>query len=145
MREMLREALEDEATRVEAAAAAAPASSACKQGGIDLVVTDVKMPDIDGLDMLREIKARRRPSPHVIIITAFGSIETAIRAVKLGAYDYITKPFEIEELMLVGREGARRARAALARWRGCATRSQRSYRFEQHHRQVGRRCRRCSR
>ena len=41
------------------------------------------------------------PAPHVITITAFGSIDTAIRAVKLGAFDYITKPFEIDQLILV--------------------------------------------
>src|SRR5690606_28469162 len=48
----------------------------------------------------RGVMAMTEP-PHIIMITAFGSIETAIRAVKLGAYDYITKPFEIEELLLV--------------------------------------------
>ena len=69
------------------------------------------------------------PSPHVITITAFGSIDTAIRAVKLGAFDYITKPFDVDQLILSVAEGAGRARAALASSRGCATRSQRSYRW----------------
>jgi DNA-binding NtrC family response regulator len=69
-------------------------------GGVDLVITDLRMPDIDGFDLIRDVKATAAP-PHIVMITAFGSIETAIKAVKLGAYDYITKPFEIEELILV--------------------------------------------
>ena len=65
---------------------------------------------------------RSSPSPHVITITAFGSIDTAIRAVKLGAYDYITKPFEIDQLILPCRRRSTSARC-VRRWRGCATRS----------------------
>src|SRR6516165_890214 len=91
MRTMLREALEEDGFVVETAAGG--------RAGVDLVVSDVKMPDLDGLDMLREIKATS-PSPHVITITAFGSIDTAIRAVKLGAFDYITKPFDVDQLIL---------------------------------------------
>ncbi len=66
----------------------------------DVVITDLRMPDIDGFDLIRDVRATSAP-PHIIMITAFGSIDSAIRAVKLGAYDYITKPFEIEELILV--------------------------------------------
>ena len=71
-----------------------------KKAKVDVVITDLRMPDIDGFDLIRDVRATRG-APHIIMITAFGSIETAIRAVKLGAYDYITKPFEIEELILV--------------------------------------------
>jgi DNA-binding NtrC family response regulator len=99
MRAMLREALEDDGYGVELAAGGRAGIERVRQGGIDLVVSDVKMPDLDGLDMLREIKAVS-PSPHVITITAFGSIDTAIRAVKLGAFDYITKPFDVDQLIL---------------------------------------------
>jgi DNA-binding NtrC family response regulator len=67
---------------------------------IDLVITDLRMPDIDGFDLIRDLRAAESP-PHIVMITAFGSIDTAIKAVKLGAYDYITKPFDIEELILV--------------------------------------------
>src|SRR5512144_1695381 len=99
MRMMLREALEEDGYTVEDAGGGRAGVERIRQGGVDLVVSDVKMPDLDGLDMLREIKAVT-PSPHVITITAFGSIDTAIRAVKLGAFDYITKPFEVDQLIL---------------------------------------------
>ncbi len=100
MRDYLREELEHERFRVETAGSARAGIERVKQGGVDLVVSDVKMPDLDGLDLLREVR-EVHPAPHVITITAFGSIDTAIRAVKLGAFDYITKPFEIEQLVLV--------------------------------------------
>ncbi|MBI4470034.1 MAG: sigma-54-dependent Fis family transcriptional regulator [Acidobacteria bacterium] len=66
---------------------------------IDLVITDIMMPEIDGLELLRRIKAMS-PETAVIVITAHGSIENAVAAMKLGAYDYITKPFNREELLL---------------------------------------------
>jgi DNA-binding NtrC family response regulator len=118
MSEMLREALDEGGYDVEVAGGGHAGVDRIRQGGIDLVVSDVKMPDLDGLDMLREIKAVE-PSPHVITITAFGSIDTAIRAVKLGAFDYITKPFEIDQLLLsVDKALAERAlRSEVARLR----------------------------
>lgn len=66
----------------------------------DLVITDIKMPALDGIDLLKEIK-RRDPEKLVIVITAFGTIDNAIEAMKLGAYDYILKPFNRDELKLV--------------------------------------------
>src|SRR3954466_12667065 len=118
MRTFLREVLEEDGYSVEGGAGGRSGVERVRQGGIDLVVSDVKMPDLDGLDMLREIKAVE-PSPHVITITAFGSIDTAIRAVKLGAFDYITKPFEIDQLLLsVDKALAERAlRSEVARLR----------------------------
>src|SRR5947199_8090963 len=101
MRHFLSESLMDEGYRVDVAAGGRAGIERVRAGGVDLVVTDVKMPDMDGLDMLAEIRAPAGPvaeggnPPHVVIITAFGSIETAKRALKLGAHDYITKPFEI--------------------------------------------------
>jgi DNA-binding NtrC family response regulator len=100
MRDYLREELEHEGFRVEVAGSGRAGVERVKQGGVDLVVSDVKMPDLDGLDLLREVR-EVQPAPYVITITAFGSIDTAIRAVKLGAFDYVTKPFEIEQLVLV--------------------------------------------
>src|SRR5579864_9364670 len=92
MRELLFESLTEEGYKVDLAGGGRAGIERVKAGGIDLVVTDVKMPDLDGLDALQEIRTVE-PTPHVIVITAFGSIETAIKAVRLGACDYITKPF----------------------------------------------------
>ena len=127
MRMMLREALEEEGYGVEAVGGGRAGVERVQQGGVDLVISDVKMPDLDGLDMLREIKAVT-PSPHVITITAFGSIDTAIRAVKLGAFDYITKPFDVDQLILSVQKALdeRALRSELARLRDEV---QRSYRW----------------
>jgi DNA-binding NtrC family response regulator len=100
MRDLLSEELGDAGFMVKAAGSAAGALEIARAERFDLVVTDLRMPEMDGFDLIRGVMALPEP-PHVIMVTAFGSIETAIRAVKLGAYDYITKPFEIEELLLV--------------------------------------------
>ena len=100
MRDLLSEELGDAGFAVKAAGSAAGGLEIARAERFDVVVTDLRMPEMDGFDLIRGVMALPEP-PHVIMITAFGSIETAIRAVKLGAYDYITKPFEIEELLLV--------------------------------------------
>ena len=69
----------------------------------DLVITDIKMPELDGLELLKQIR-RSDIEKLVIVVTAFGSIDNAIEAMKLGAYDYITKPFNRDELKLVVRK-----------------------------------------
>ena len=63
-----------------------------------LVVTDINMPRMDGLTLLRKIGERPEPHPKVVLITAQGSEQHAIAAVRAGAYDYIKKPFELEDL-----------------------------------------------
>jgi two-component system response regulator AtoC len=65
----------------------------------DLVLTDLKMPEMDGLELLKTIKGTR-PETMVILLTAFGSIETAVEAMKVGANDYITKPVDLNELLI---------------------------------------------
>ena len=71
-----------------------------ERGQFEVVVSDIKMPGIKGLELLEKTK-RCSPLTAVILITAFGSIESAIKAIKLGAFDYITKPFEMEQLLVV--------------------------------------------
>lgn len=66
----------------------------------DLVITDLKMPGISGFNILNEVK-KSSPETPVIMITAYGTTETAVEAMKKGAYDYITKPFKIDEVKLV--------------------------------------------
>ncbi len=64
----------------------------------DLIIADLKMPGMDGLDILRMIRQKSREE-EVIIITAFGSLETATEALSLGVFDYITKPFKKEQII----------------------------------------------
>ena len=64
----------------------------------DLIIMDLKMPGMDGLDLLRHVKEKER-FEEVVIITAFGSLETAIEALSLGVFDYITKPFKKEQII----------------------------------------------
>ena len=66
----------------------------------DLVITDLMMPGMSGIDVLKEIR-KISPGTLVIIITGFASLETAIQAIREGAYDYITKPFKLDEIKVV--------------------------------------------
>jgi two-component system, NtrC family, response regulator AtoC len=66
-------------------------------GDIDIVITDLKMPDVDGFHVLAEVK-RRSPRTDVIMVTGFGDVENAVRAMREGAFDFFAKPFKIEDL-----------------------------------------------
>src|SRR4051795_12494631 len=66
----------------------------------DVIISDVKMPDMDGIEMLRAVR-ETLPDIGVVLMTAFASVETAREAFKLGADDFITKPFDVEELKLI--------------------------------------------
>ncbi|HEC97552.1 MAG TPA: sigma-54-dependent Fis family transcriptional regulator [Nitrospirae bacterium] len=68
--------------------------------GFDVVLTDLKMPDMDGIEVLKIIK-ERWPDIQVIIITGYGTISTAVEAIKLGAFEYIEKPFTPEAILKV--------------------------------------------
>ena len=73
--------------------------AAFKDGPCDVVVTDMRLPDTSGLDILREVTGAS--DVPVIVMTAFGTIKDAVEAMKLGAFDYITKPFSLEEFHLI--------------------------------------------
>ena len=77
-----------------------------KQNTYDLILTDLKMPGLDGMDILRMIKEENR-FEEMIMITAFGSLETAIEALSLGVFDYITKPFKKEQIIFTINRGMR--------------------------------------
>jgi len=107
MREFLRILLEKEGYRVLAAADGPEALAISEDNDIDLVISDIRMPGMDGLQLLAEIKERNRNLP-VIMITAFASPEDAVEAMKNGAFDYITKPFNVDEIKEVIRSALKR-------------------------------------
>ncbi len=75
----------------------------------DIILSDLKMPRMSGLDFLKQVKAML-PRTEIAIMTGYGSIESAVQAMKMGAYDYITKPFRVEELKLVLQRMAEKVR-----------------------------------
>jgi DNA-binding NtrC family response regulator len=79
-----------------------------KHQAVDLVITDLRMPEIDGLRLLEEIHGKNRLIP-VIVLTAHGSIDKAVAAIKAGAFDFLTKPFEREEVLLTVRNALKMA------------------------------------
>lgn len=103
MREVLKILLEGEGHEVTTASDGLEGISSIEKDIFDLIVTDMKMPKADGFEVLKRIK-EISPDTIVIMITAFGNTETAIEAMKMGAYDYITKPFNIEEIRLIVRK-----------------------------------------
>jgi two-component system, NtrC family, response regulator PilR len=68
-------------------------------GNFDLMISDIRMGPVNGMDLLR-LAHEKRPGMSVIMLTAYGSVETAIEALKLGAFDYLTKPFKVDELLI---------------------------------------------
>jgi two-component system, NtrC family, response regulator AtoC len=97
LRRALARALTDAGHEVEEAPNGNLAIERLHEGSFDVVLSDLKMGGSDGLDVLRSTKALH-PSAAVILMTAFGSVGTAVEAMKIGAFDYVQKPFEIEEM-----------------------------------------------
>ncbi|MFN8178422.1 MAG: sigma-54 dependent transcriptional regulator [bacterium] len=112
LREVLAFALRDLGHQVEVRADGASALDALGSVQPDLVVTDLKMPGIDGREVLRRVVAQDATIP-VIILTAHGSIEDAVEAMKEGAHDYLTKPYNRDELRLVVEHALERRRLVL--------------------------------
>jgi two-component system response regulator HydG len=118
MRDLVREHLESEGHAVVALGRGLEAVARLKSEMFDMVLTDLRLPDADGMEVLRTTRETQRDVP-VILITAFGTIETAIQAIRQGAYDFVTKPFSLEEIsLLVGKAWeARRLREEIRRLR----------------------------
>jgi two-component system response regulator PilR (NtrC family) len=100
MRELLRIALGRAGHKVTIADSPDAARAAYEASDFDLVITDLRMPGGSGLDVLDGVKALR-PNTQVVVVTAFATPETAIAALKRGAYDYLTKPFKVDEVGVV--------------------------------------------
>jgi two-component system response regulator AtoC len=100
LRHSLKKALSREGYQTLTAASGEEALESFREDSPDIILLDVKLPDMDGMQVLKRIKAVDGNVP-VIIMTAFSGIRGAVEAIKLGAYDYIAKPFDIEELKFV--------------------------------------------
>jgi len=99
--ETLAEGLQEEGYEVYSASdGEAGLSLLAEKPGVDAVLTDMKMPDVDGLEVLRRVKSFDEHVP-VILITAYATVETAIEAMKIGAYDYVMKPIDLRRVSVV--------------------------------------------
>ena len=109
IREVLGDRLESLGYRVFAAEAAKAGLELLERQNPQLVLLDIEMPDMNGIDMLREIR-RREHDVTVVMITAYGTIERAVEAMKEGAYDFIPKPFEPDHVALIVAKALERER-----------------------------------
>src|SRR5690348_2830786 len=100
-RDLLSELISEEGFRVVTSSSGEEALEIGSRESFAVIISDMKLgPNLNGLDVLRAYKAIQ-PESEVILITAFGSMETAIEAVKAGAFDYLSKPFKLDEVLLI--------------------------------------------
>jgi putative nucleotidyltransferase with HDIG domain len=112
IREILREALEQEGHRITEAENGKVACDRCAKESFDLIITDVKMPVMDGFTLMKTLGPLTEEVP-VIVITSFNDIDVAVDAIRLGAYDYIVKPFNISQVTIAARRAMERRRLQL--------------------------------
>jgi DNA-binding NtrC family response regulator len=111
LRDMLTRTLSMEGYEVETASDGKDALKMADARRFDVVLTDLKLPSMDGIEILSRLK-ERDPSLEVIMMTGFGTIETAVHAMKLGAFDFLTKPFDPEHLSLLLKRALQNQRLA---------------------------------
>ena len=99
-RDLCRQFIQSLGHRATSARDGAEALSLLRREWFDIALIDLRLPKIDGLQLVKMIKSEK-PSPEVIILTGYGSINTAVEAMKLGAYHYVTKPFQMHEMEMV--------------------------------------------
>ncbi|HVO29436.1 MAG TPA: response regulator, partial [bacterium] len=110
IREILTDFLEMEGYSVVSASDGQEALTRLQSGdNIDLVVTDLKMPNMGGIELIDAI-SRMKTQPVILVMTGFGTVETAVGAMKRGAYDYILKPFKVEDVVHIVRRGLEKKR-----------------------------------
>lgn len=100
LREILEEYLQAEGNVADGAANGREALVKHGENPYDLIVTDLNMPEVTGMELIRSIK-RENNDTEFIIVTGYASLDSAVEAVKMGAFDYIVKPFRMEELKVV--------------------------------------------
>jgi len=100
MRELLQKILLTEGYLVQTASNGSAALSMIEEHSFDIVLTDVKMPGLGGIELLKAVRGISKKT-YVIIMTAFGTIDSAVEAMKQGAYDYISKPFKMDEIRIL--------------------------------------------
>ena len=108
LRKVLAATLQREGYEVQVAVDGEEALAALDRDGADVVVTDLVMPKMDGLSLLRKVVARH-PDVPVIVVTAHGRVDSAVEAMKAGAFDFVTKPFETVELKAIIAKAARQS------------------------------------
>ena len=109
IRDILADFLGMEGYAVRTAEDGAAALTELRGASYDIVISDLKMPRMDGIELLEQITTTA-PNALTVIMTGFGTVETAIDAMKRGAYDYILKPFKVEEVMHIVQRGLDRQR-----------------------------------
>jgi DNA-binding NtrC family response regulator len=119
LRRMLELALRQEGYEVVAAADGAAALARLAERGFDLVLTDLKLPDLSGIEVLAASR-QAQPRVPVVVLTGYGTVGTAVEAMKLGAFDFLEKPLEIDDLTRLIEPARRRSSAPTP---GCAPRS----------------------
>jgi DNA-binding NtrC family response regulator len=97
IRDMLFDTLTQAGYTVKTAKDGSDAIAQIGNESFDIVITDIKMPDIGGMELLIRVR-RTNPNVCVLLMTAYGTIKSAINAIKLGAHDYICKPFELSKM-----------------------------------------------
>ncbi len=100
IRELLNETFQRKGFSVDVTANGKETLAKLEENPYDLLITDIRLPDISGMKILSRVKAKY-PGIGIIMITAYGSIKSAVKAMKQGAFDYITKPFSLDEMELV--------------------------------------------
>ncbi|MBI5085496.1 MAG: sigma-54-dependent Fis family transcriptional regulator, partial [Acidobacteria bacterium] len=115
IQDSLRGVLEDEGYTARAVGSGEECLHELATGGYEVVLLDVWLPGIDGLETLQRIRASEMPGPPaVIMISGHGNIETAVRATKLGAFDFLEKPLTIEKVLVVLKNALEQRRLHLA-------------------------------
>jgi DNA-binding NtrC family response regulator len=109
----LRLVMQKELQRLGYVVQAAPDGEAAlrqlEEAGVDVLLSDINMPKMDGMELLRRVRERANP-PEVILLTGYATIETAVEAMKLGAYDYLSKPYRVTELDALVKQAAEKRR-----------------------------------